>query len=67
VEGTALSETLRVPVLVPLAVGLKVTLMVQEAPTAKRAPHVWVWGKSPLAAILDMVRVTVPVFLRVTL
>jgi hypothetical protein len=35
VAGTALSETLRTPVLVPLAVGLKVTLMLQELPIAR--------------------------------
>ena len=64
--GTALSETLRTPVLVPLAVGLKVTLMLQELPAARTVPQVCVWEKSPLMVMLLMVSVAVPVFLRVT-
>jgi len=67
VPGVALSETLSLPVLVPLAVGLKVTLIVHAAPTVSRGVHVWVCEKSPLVAILKMVRAAVPVLLRVTL
>jgi ABC-type sulfate transport system permease component len=57
----------RVPVLVPVAVGLKVTLIVQEALTAKLEPQVLVWEKSPLTVMLVMVRVALPVLLRATL
>ena len=38
----ALSVMLRVPVREPLAVGLKLTLIVQDALTATEAPHVLV-------------------------
>ena len=62
-----MSEAVKTPVSVPLAAGLKVTLMVQEPPTAKIMPQVWVWEKSPLIAMPEMIRVAVPVFLRVTL
>jgi hypothetical protein len=57
----------RAPVLVPPAVGLKVTLRVQLAPAATLEPQVWVWEKSPLAAMLVMLRAALPVFLSVTL
>jgi hypothetical protein len=67
VAGLALSVTVRVPVLVPLAVGAKVTLRVQEALAARLEPQVLVWEKSPLAVMLLMVRVALPVLLRVTL
>ena len=62
-----MSETLRTPARVPLAVGLKVTLMVQDVPTVKTALQVWVWEKSPLTVMLERKRVAVPVFLSVTL
>jgi hypothetical protein len=55
------------PVLVPVAVGLKVTLMVQLALAATLEPQVLIWEKSPLTVILVIVRVAFPVFLRVTL
>jgi hypothetical protein len=38
----ALSVMLSAAVRVPLAVGLKVTLIVQLAPAASELPHVWV-------------------------
>jgi hypothetical protein len=57
----------RVPVLVPLAVGAKVTLREQEALAATLEPQVLVWEKSPLTVTLVMVRVALPVFLSVTL
>jgi hypothetical protein len=66
VAGLALSVTVRVPVLVPLAVGLKVTLMVQEALAATREPQVLVWEKSPLVLMLLMLSVAFPVFVSVT-
>ena len=66
VVGLALSVMVTVPVRVPLAVGLKVTLRVQLEPAARLEPQVWVWEKSPLAAMLVMMRVALPVFLSVT-
>jgi hypothetical protein len=62
-----LSEILRVPVLIPAAVGLKVTEIVQLAPALTVVPQVLVWEKSPLGVMLEMVRVTVPVLARVTI
>jgi hypothetical protein len=67
VAGLALSVMVRVPVLVPVAVGLKVTLMMQEALAARLEPQVLVWEKSPLTLMLVIVRVALPVLLRVTL
>ena len=67
VAGLALSVMVTAPVLVPAAVGLKVTLIVQLALTATLATQVWVWEKSPLAMMLVMLRVALPVFLSVTL
>ena len=63
----ALSAMVTVPVLVPEAVGLKVTLIVQEAPGPTLEPQVWVWEKSPLTAMLVIVRVAFPVLVSVTL
>jgi hypothetical protein len=57
----ALSEMLMVPVLVPLATGLKVTEIVQLAPTLTLVPQVLVWEKSPLVVIVRGVRAPVPV------
>ena len=51
----------------PLAVGVKVTLRVQLALAATLAPQVLVCEKSPLAVMLVMLRVALPVLLRVTL
>ena len=67
VAGLALSVMVTTPVLVPAAVGLKVTLRVQLALAARLAPQVLVWEKSPLAVMLVMLRVALPVFLSVTL
>jgi hypothetical protein len=55
------------PLREPLAVGVKVTLRVQLALAARLDPQVWVWEKSPLTVMLVMLRVALPVFLRVTL
>ena len=55
------------PVRVPVAVGLKVALSVQLALAARLVPQVWVWVKSPLTVMLVMLRVALPVLLRVTL
>jgi hypothetical protein len=67
VVGLALSVTVTVPVLCPLPVGLKVTLMVQEAPAATLEPQVLVWEKSPVTAMLVILRAAVPVLERVRL
>ena len=67
VAGLALSVMVTAPVLVPAAVGLKVTLRVQLAPAATLEPQVLVWEKSPLALMLVIVRLAFPVFLSVTL
>jgi hypothetical protein len=67
VAGLALSVTVKVPALAPVAVGLKVTLILQLAPAATLEPQVLVWEKSPLAATLVMLRAALPVLLSVTL
>jgi hypothetical protein len=67
VAGLALSVMVTTPVLVPAAVGLKVTLRVQLALAARLAPQLLVWEKSPLAVMPVMLRLAFPVLLRVTL
>jgi hypothetical protein len=67
VAGLALSVMVTTPVLVPAAVGLKVTLRVQLALAATLEPQVLVWEKSPLALMLVIPRLAFPVLLRVTL
>jgi hypothetical protein len=67
VAGLALSVIVNVPLLEPVAVGLKVTLRVQLPPAATLEPQVLVWEKSPLAVMLVMLRAALPVFLSVTL
>lgn len=62
----ALSVIERVPFLVPTAVGVKVTLNVQLVFTASVAPQVVVLAKSPLADVLLIVRLAVPLLVRVT-
>jgi len=62
-----LSVIVTVPVLDPLALGLKVTLTLHEAPAPTLEPQVLVWEKSPLIAMLVMVSVEVPLFVRVKL
>ena len=44
----ALSVTATLAVRVPVAVGLKVTLIMQLAPAPRLARQLWVWVKSPL-------------------
>ena len=56
----ALSVIDNVPVRVPLCVGLKVTLMVQLASAARLGPQVFVWLKSPLAAMLVILSAILP-------
>ena len=57
-----MSAMVTAPVRGPVAVGVKVTEMVQLAPAAKEVPHVFVSPKSPLAAMLLMLRAAVPLF-----
>jgi hypothetical protein len=56
---------LRVPVLVPSALGLKVTAIAQLAPALTMLPQVLVWEKSPMAAMLEIVSEALPVLVRV--
>lgn len=68
-EFAALSFTLSVPVRVPRAVGVKVTVMVQVVFAAKVAGeigHAEVSAKSPEIEMLLIVRGTVWLLLRVT-
>jgi hypothetical protein len=66
----ALSATLRVALRVPVATGLKVTLIVQLAPAATLDPQVLVWVKSPALVPETETLVTLsdalPVLVRVT-
>ncbi len=63
----ALSAMFNVPVRVPGLEGVKVTLMVQLAPTATEAPQVLVWTKSVVfvSKMLVMVNVALPVLVSV--
>jgi hypothetical protein len=65
----ALSVMLTEAVRLPLAVGLKVTLMAQLLPAATELPHVLVWAKSPALVPVNtrlvMLKVALPELLRV--
>ena len=64
-----LSVRVRVPVRVPSAVGVKVTMILQLFPVARVPPQGFVLGaraKSPFVVMLLMLSVTVPVLVRVT-
>lgn len=61
-----MSVTVTAPLRAPVAVGVKVTVMEQLAAAAIELPQLLVWPKSPLAAMLVMVRLAVPVLVRVT-
>ena len=66
--GVALSVTVRVPVLVPVAVGVKVRGIVQDPAAATGPLHVPASAaKSPFAEVLLTYKVAVPVFVTVTL
>ena len=67
VAGLALSVMVTAPVRVPVVVGLKVTLIVQLAPTATLEKQLLVWEKLPLTLMLVIVRLALPVFLSLTL
>ncbi len=62
----ASSVTLNVPVRVPSAVGRNVTLIEHLAPAASEPPQVLVSAKSPLAEMLVIVKVALPLFVSVT-
>jgi hypothetical protein len=62
----ALSVMFRLPVRVPFAVGVKVTLIVQLEPVPTLLPQVFVREKSPLATMLDMDSGAFPVLVSVT-
>ena len=62
----ALSVTVMVPGWLPVAVGVKVTLMVQLAPAATDAPQVLVCAYCALAAMLVTLSAALPVLLSVT-
>ena len=62
----ALSVTEMEPVREPATVGVKVTEIVQVPAAATEAPHVLVWLKSPLAAMLPIVKAADPVLVSVT-
>ena len=57
----------RVPALVPVVVGVKVTLIEQLAPAASEFPQLSVCAKSPLAVMLEMFNTTLPVLASVKL
>ena len=62
----ALSLIDKVPVLVPLALGLKVTEIVHCAPAASDVPQLLLWEKLPLTVMLLMLIAVVPVLDKVT-
>jgi hypothetical protein len=62
----ALSVMVRVPLAVPAAVGVNVTLIVQFAPAPMLVPHVFVWEKPLLATMLVKVSEAVPESVTVT-
>lgn len=53
------------PARLPAALGVKVTLMVQLAPTARLLPQLFVWVKSPVVLMLLMVKAAVPLLVKV--
>jgi hypothetical protein len=61
----ALSITVSVPVRLPVAVGVKVTLIVQLDPAATEPAQVLVWAKSPEALMRSGVRAPLPGLFRV--
>src|SRR5581483_8587129 len=61
----ALSISVRPPEFVPVLVGVKVTLIVQVAPTASEFPQLLVCAKAPVAVMLVIVRGAVPLLPKV--
>jgi len=62
----ALSVNEIAPVRIPLELGVNMTRMEQLALTARLAPHVLVWAKSPEAAMLVIESAAVPLLDKVT-
>ena len=60
-----MSVTVMEPVREPVAVGVKVTLIVQDELAARLVPQVLVCEKSPPMAMLEIVSVALPVLERV--
>jgi hypothetical protein len=58
----ALSTTVTEPDRVPVALGVKVTLIEQLAAAARVAPHVFVSAKSPLLVMFEIAIASLPVF-----
>jgi hypothetical protein len=62
----ASSVTESVPVALPAALGVKVTLIVQEPVGASVEPQLFVWAKPALAEIPAIVSVAVPLLVSMT-
>ena len=62
----AVSYTYSVPLRVPVVVGVKITLIVQEELAARLLPQLLVWEKSPMAATLAISSAAAPELLSVT-
>ena len=62
----ALSVRVMAPVRPPCLVGVKVTWMRHSAPGNTELPQSFVWAKSPLAEMLAMFSVALPVLVKVT-
>ena len=62
----ALSAIVTVPLRVPTAVGVKVTVMEQFWPAPRDAPQVLFSLKSPEIEMREMLRATCPIFVSVT-
>ena len=62
-----MSVTVTEPVREPVAVGVKVTLIVHDALAARLVPQALVSEKSPLIVMLEIARLAPPELLRVTL
>ena len=65
-----MSEMLTEAVRIPLVVGVKITLTVQLPPAAREVPHVLLCTKSfgfvPAVAMVAILKVVLPLFVRVT-
>ena len=61
-----MSVTVMEPVREPVAVGVKVTLIVHDELAARLVPQVLVCEKSPLTVMLEIVRAALPGLPRVT-
>jgi hypothetical protein len=62
----ALSVIVRVPVRLPVVVGVKVTLIVQFGPAGTEVPHVFVCPKSPETTIEETLKAVGRLFVNVT-